>query len=132
LNETLDALEAGRLSPTPQDSSHATLAPLLKKDDGRVDWHQPAVAIDALVRGLDPWPGAWTLHAGEMWRIWRVRVQSEPGEPGVVLSASHSGIAVGAGAGSVLITELQTPGKRRLTAGEYLAGHDITPGVRLG
>jgi len=132
LNETLDALKAGRLTPTPQDSSQATLAPMLKKEDGRIDWRQPAAAIDALVRGLDPWPGAWTQYAGEPWRIWKVRVQSTEGEAGVVLRADRAGIVVGSGSGSVLITELQTPGKRRLAAGEYLAGHGLKPGVRLG
>lgn len=132
LGETLDMLKAGRLSPTPQDSSRATLAPMLKKEDARINWRQPAAAIDAFVRGLAPWPGAWTLHAGEVWHIWRVRVQPEPGEAGVVLRADGAGITVGAGEGSVLITELQTPGKRRLAAREYLAGHAIKPGVRLG
>lgn len=132
LNETLDALKVGRLSPMPQDSSQATLAPLLKKDDGRIDWQQPAPAIDALVRGLDPWPGAWTTHAGEPWRIWKARVHPEPGEPGVVLRADTDGLLVGTADQSVLITELQAPGKRRLTAREYLAGHVVKPGVRLG
>lgn len=132
LNETLDALKAGRLSPTPQDAAHATLAPLLKKDDGRIDWRQPAAAIEALVRGLDPWPGAWADYEGEPWRIWKARVQPDAGEPGVVLRADPLGVLVGAATGSVLITELQAPGKRRLTAREYLAGHAVTPGVRLG
>lgn len=132
LNETLDALKAGRLLATPQDSSQATLAPLLRKDDGRINWQQPATAINALVRGLDPWPGAWTVHAGEPWRIWRVRALPELGEASVVLRADVTGIVVGAGEGSVLITELQTPGKRRLSAREYLAGHAIKLGIRLG
>jgi methionyl-tRNA formyltransferase len=132
LNETLDALKAGRLSPTPQDASQATLAPLLKKDDGRINWRQPAAAIEALVRGLDPWPGAWADYEGEPWRVWKARVQPDEGEPGVVLRADPTGILVGAATGSVLIIELQAPGKRRLTAREYLAGHAITPGVRVG
>jgi methionyl-tRNA formyltransferase len=132
LNETLDALKAGRLSPTPQDSSQATLAPLLKKDDGKIDWQQPATAIEALVRGLDPWPGARTEYEGTPWRIWRVRVQSDTGEAGVVFRADPAGILVGAADGSILITELQAPGKRRLTTREYLVGHAVNPGVRLG
>ncbi len=132
LNDTLDALKAGQLSPTPQDSSQATLAPLLKKDDGRINWGQSAAAIDALVRGLDPWPGAWTEHEGEPWRIWRTRARPDAGEAGVVLRVDPEGILVGAAEGSVLITELQAPNKRRLTAREYLAGHGVKPGVRLG
>ncbi|MFZ5876375.1 MAG: methionyl-tRNA formyltransferase [Nitrospirota bacterium] len=132
LNETLDLLVAGRLSPTVQDSSQATLAPMLKKDDGRIDWRQPATAIHALVRGLNPWPGAWTHHAGESWRIWNAVVESGAGAPGVVLRADATGIAVGTGNGHLVITELQTPGKRRLVVRDYLAGHAITPGARLG
>jgi methionyl-tRNA formyltransferase len=132
LSETLDALKAGRLSPTPQDPSQATLAPMLKKEDGRINWQQRAAAIHALVRGLDPWPGAWTEYEGQTWRIWRVDAKPEGGQAGVVLRLDPTGILVGATEGSVLITELQAPGKRRLTAREYLAGHDIKPGVRLG
>ncbi|MFZ5861729.1 MAG: methionyl-tRNA formyltransferase [Nitrospirota bacterium] len=132
LNETLDLLAAGRLSPTVQDSSRATLAPMLKKDDGRIDWRQPAAAIHALVRGMDPWPGAWTTHAGEPWRIWNATVESGTGEPGMVLRADAAGIAVGTRDGHLVITELQTPGKRRLVIRDYLTGHAITTGVQLG
>jgi methionyl-tRNA formyltransferase len=132
LNETLNLLAEGRLSSTVQDSSQATLAPMLKKDDGRIDWRQPAAAIHALVRGMDPWPGAWTMHAGEPWRIWKAAVEPGTGEPGAVLRADAAGIAVGAGAGHLVITELQTPGKRRLGVRDYLAGHAIKAGERLG
>jgi methionyl-tRNA formyltransferase len=132
LNETLELLAAGRLSAVVQDSSLATLAPMLKKDDGRIDWQQPAAAIHALVRGLDPWPGAWTQHAGEPWRIWRATVEPGTAEPGVVLRADAAGVAVGTGDGRLVITELQAPGKRRLLVRDYLAGHAIKTGERLG
>ncbi len=132
LNDTLDALKAGHLSPTPQDSSQATLAPLLKKDDGRIDWRQPAIAIHALVRGMDPWPGAFTTHDADTWRVWRVRPEPRAAEPGVVVGADATGIAVGTGDGVAVITELQTPGKRRLPVAEYLAGHAVAVGDRLG
>jgi methionyl-tRNA formyltransferase len=132
LNETLDLLAQGRLSPTIQDSSLATLAPMLKKDDGRINWQQPAAAIHALVRGLTPWPGAWTQHAGEPWRIWKASVEPGTGEPGVVLRADAAGIAVGTGDGHLVIIELQAPGKRRLLVRDYLAGHAIKTGERLG
>jgi methionyl-tRNA formyltransferase len=132
LDETLELLAAGRLSPTVQDSSQATLAPMLKKDDGRIDWQQPAAAIQALVRGLDPWPGAWTTHAGEPWRIWRAAFAPGAGAPGSVLRADAAGIVVGTGDGHLVITELQKPGKRRLKVRDYLAGHAIAAGARLG
>lgn len=132
LDETLDLLTAGRLTAAPQDSSLATLAPMLKKDDGRIDWQRPAAAIHALVRGLNPWPGAWTMHGGEPWRIWKASVDPGIGEPGVVLRADPSGITIGTGDGRLVITELQTPGKRRLLVRDYVAGHTITSGERLG
>ncbi len=132
LDETLDLLAAGGLTAAPQDSSRATLAPMLKKDDGRIDWQRPAAAIHALVRGLDPWPGAWTTHAGEPWRIWTASVEPGHVEPGVVLRADPSGLVVGTGDGCLVITELQTPGKRRLSARDYLAGHAMTLGEQLG
>lgn len=132
LNDTLDRLTAGTLEITPQDNTKATMAPLLKKDDGRIDWSQPARSIDALVRGMDPWPGAFTTHGTETWRVWKVRPEPRSGEPGVVVAADATGIAVGTGDGVAVITELQTPGKRRLPAAEYLAGHVVKAGDRLG
>lgn len=132
LNDTLDQLTAGTLQVTPQDNSKATLAPLLKKGDGRIDWSRPARSIDALVRGMDPWPGAFTTHGTESWRVWKVRPEPRSAEPGVVVGADATGIAVGTGDGVAVITELQTPGKRRLPAAEYLAGHVVKAGDRLG
>jgi methionyl-tRNA formyltransferase len=72
------------------------------------------------------------MHAGEPWRIWRASVESDHGEPGVVMRAEASGVVVGTGNGCLVITELQTPGKRRLLVRDYIAGHTITPGERLG
>jgi methionyl-tRNA formyltransferase len=131
LDETLDALKAGRLHPQPQDSAHATLAPLLKKEDGRIDWGQPAAALAALVRGANPWPGAYTTSQGEPFRIWAAHAEPGSGEPGVVLCADGRGVVVGTGEGLLVITEVQMPGGKRLSAREAAAGHLVTPGLRV-
>ena len=132
LNETLDQLKAGQLHAQPQDPTQATLAPLLTKEDGHIDWRQPAAALAALVRGANPWPGASTTHHDEMLRIWGARVEPGAGEPGVILRADAHGIVVGTGDGRLVITELQVPGGKRLSSLEYITGHPIAPGERLG
>lgn len=131
LDETLDALEAGRLQPIPQEGALATLAPLLKKDDGRIDWKHPAPALAALVRGTDPWPGASTLHRERPLRIRRAHAEAGAGEPGVIVRAEPGGIAVGTGAGLLIVTELQVPGGARLSARDAVSGRLVTAGERV-
>ncbi len=132
LNETLDRLKAGQLHAQPQDPTQATLAPLLTKEDGHLDWRQPAAELAALVRGTTPWPGASTTHHDEMLRVWNAHVAPGAGEPGVILRADAHGIVVGTGDGRLVITELQVPGGKRLSSLEYITGHPIAPGERLG
>jgi methionyl-tRNA formyltransferase len=131
LSETLNRVTAGRLEPQPQDSTQATLAPLLKKEDGRIDWRQPATAIAALVRGTNPWPGAVTMSRGAPLRVWGARAEAGSGEPGLILAARPEGVTVGTGAGRLVIIELQSPGGKRLSAREYVAGHLVKPGDRV-
>ena len=77
--ETITRLKAGTLMPRPQDASQATLAPLLKKEDGVIDWALPATALANRVRGLSPWPGAYTTVAGgDRWTIWRALAPQDP------------------------------------------------------
>ena len=131
LNDTLDLLAAGRLVARPQDSSQATLAPLLKKEDGRIDWTRSATAIAALIRGTTPWPGAHTSYEQDQWRIWRAYATAGSGAPGIILRADAEGVVVGTREGRLVITELQAPGGKRLKVREYLAGHLVKPGNRL-
>jgi methionyl-tRNA formyltransferase len=134
LVETIAQLKAGTLVPKPQDHAQATLAPLLKKEDGVIDWNKPAVEIERRIRGMSPWPGAFTFAGEERWMIWRAAVkQSDAGIlPGQVISAGKEGIAVATGQGVILILELQPANSRRMAAVQYLAGHKISPGMRLG
>ncbi len=132
--KALAEFEGGRLKPVPQDDTRATYAPILKKETGRIDWTKTAREIERTVRGLDPWPGAYTFRAGKTVRIWKAATAvTEAGAlPGAVVSAEKDGIVVAAGEGAVVIHELQPEGGRRMKASEYLAGHKISPGERLG
>jgi methionyl-tRNA formyltransferase len=133
LVQTIERLKAGILAPTPQDHSQASLAPLLKKEDGLIDWTRPAVEIERRIRGLSPWPGAFTFAGGERWTMWRAAVtDAGSGPPGRILSAAKEGIAVATGQGAILITDLQPANSRRMTAAQYLAGHHVAPGTELG
>jgi methionyl-tRNA formyltransferase len=134
LVETITQLKAGTLVPKPQDHTQATLAPLLKKEDGLIDWTRSAVEIERRVRGMSPWPGAFTFAGGERWTIRRVVVTEATtgAAPGHIIAAANDGIAVASGQGVILITELQPANSRRMAIKDYLAGHRVSPGLRLG
>ncbi len=99
LVETLAGLEAGAIIPEKQDNAQATCAPLLKKEDGLIDWTQPAQAIHNRVRGLQPWPGAHTTFRGQPLHIWKARVgdAASSAAPGSVLGARPLVVACGEG-----------------------------------
>ena len=132
--KAIEELEAGRLTPVKQDPALATSAPLLKKEMGLVDWNRPAPDIERQMRGLDPWPGAYTSRGGEVLKLWKAGLASMDvdGEPGSVVDANRDGIFVNTGCGVLVIKELQGPGGRRMIASDYLAGHKISKGERLG
>ena len=135
LVETITLLKAGTLMPRPQDSSRATLAPLLKKEDGIIDWALPATALANLIRGLAPWPGAYTtVTGGDRWTIWRaVKVPgSVTKSPGVIVAVTNEAIHVATGDGVLAILELQAANSRRMAVSQYLAGHAVTVGLQLG
>jgi methionyl-tRNA formyltransferase len=132
LEETLQRLCNGSLIPEPQDNDSSSYAPMLKKEDGYIDWRRSALAIHNQVRGLDPWPGAYTELHGETLRIARTLPEpGTPGEPGVVLSADAGGVRIGCGEGVLLIRELQLPGRKRLPAADFLRGRPLPVGTRL-
>jgi methionyl-tRNA formyltransferase len=132
--KALAEFEAGLLTPVSQDNSRATYAPILKKGMGKIDWAKPAAGIERTVRGLAPWPGAFTSLSGKMLHVWRARVApaKDPSPAGTVISAGKDGIAVATGEAALVIEELQPEGGRRMKASEYLAGHKIAPGEILG
>ena len=135
LVETIARLKSGTLVPRPQDSSQATLAPLLKKEDGAIDWALSATALANRVRGLSPWPGAYTTVAGgDRWMICRALALPGPvtKPPGVIIAVTHEAIHVATGEGVFAVMELQPANSRRMVVSQYLAGHPIAVGLQLG
>lgn len=135
LVETIARLKAGTLVPQPQDSSQATMAPLLKKEDGIIDWTLPAAALANRVRGLSPWPGAYTaVPGGDRWTIWRALALPGPATrpPGTVVAVTNEAIHVATGEGVLALLELQPANSRRMAVPQYVAGHPIAVGLQLG
>jgi methionyl-tRNA formyltransferase len=135
LIETITQLKAGTLVPRQQDSSRATMAPLLKKEDGAIDWALPATALANRIRGLAPWPGAYTTVAGgDRWTIWRALALSGPltKPPGMVVAITTEAIHVATGEGVLAVMELQPANSRRMAVSQYLAGHPVVVGSHLG
>ena len=131
---TLKGIESGEIVPVPQNSSEATMAPLLEKEAGEIDWAQPAVAIANRIRGLSPWPGAYTFYQDERWRIWRAVPLDKTSEamPGTILQGGRENIPVATGGGLLEILEIQPESGRRMGIREFLAGHSVEAGVVLG
>jgi methionyl-tRNA formyltransferase len=136
LLDTLDALERHTARFHPQDERQASYAPKLTKAHGRIDWRADAAAIDRLVRAMLPWPGAYTEWHGTLLKLWVTSASERDAamthQPGAVCSAAPEGIVVSTGKGHVVIRELQLAGRRRMNAQEFLAGHPIQVGERLG
>lgn len=132
--QTLKGIESGEILSVPQDHAQATLAPILEKEAGEIDWTQPAVHILNRIRGLAPWPGAYTFYQDERWNIWKADLgdQAADGIPGTILKAGRAGISVATGQGLLEILELQPANRRRMGVREFLAGHSVDPGVVLG
>jgi methionyl-tRNA formyltransferase len=134
VREQLPRLLAGQLVATPQDHARATLAPLLSKDDGAVEWSRPARDLHNLVRGFSPWPGAFTWLHGTRLKLLSTQVCDEHTKhstPGELLALSRDGIDVACGEGSLRLIELQLEGAKRLRAAEFSAGRRLEVGQRL-
>lgn len=138
LVEALGLLRSDRLKPTRQDDSLASFAPLLKKEDGLVDWSRSAAQISCQVRGLDPWPTTYTTLSGKRLRLFSPEVVDQglcrdiPAEQGRVCAADRQGLLVATGNGCLLIKELQAEGSKRMTVDAFLSGRSIEPGTLLG
>jgi len=132
LAETLDRLETDDLVPQPQNNADSCYAPMLKKEDGIINWHDDARTIHNLVRGLAVWPGACTTVGDQTMKIYRTRVGDGSGEPGTVLQAAKGTFEVACRSGSLFLQELQLAGKKRLDCTSFLAGYPVSEGTRLG
>jgi methionyl-tRNA formyltransferase len=131
LAETLAGLAEGRIAAEKQDDAQATWAPLLKKEDGRIDWTRGAQAIHNQVRGLQPWPGAYTSFRGQKLHIWRTRPAGQAaGEPGRLVNLKPPLVACGAG--GLELVEVQLEGRKRIAAADFANGRRLTENEILG
>lgn len=134
LIKTLDRLVAGTLQAVPQDPTLASYAPLLKKEDGRIDWSREAISIERQIRAMDPWPGTYTYYEGRQWRIWEVMADPDrQGEAsaGTIVRAEAGCLEVACGKGYIRIMSLQPVNRRRMSVGAFLAGHPVKSGTIL-
>ncbi|MBI1976857.1 MAG: methionyl-tRNA formyltransferase [Candidatus Omnitrophica bacterium] len=131
LMRALERIEEGKAVFCPQQEDHATYAKRLKKEDGRIDWSQPAEQIEALVRALVPWPSACTFYQGKRLQIWKAAVEARPcyGRYGQVLKINASGeIEVSTGEQILRLLEVQPENRRRMKAGDFSRGYRLRPG----
>ena len=132
--ETLRGLEDGNVRPTPQDHSQATLAPILKKEDGRMDFSRPARELFNRMRGFRPWPGAFTTYKTKTLQVHRAEpVQPPSGLTPGTIAVDGAHLLAGCGQGTALdLIEIQIEGKRRMSAPEFINGYRPKAGDRLG
>jgi len=133
LLDTLDQLANECLQPIPQDPSAVTYAPLLKKKDGHIRWNQPTKAIDTFIRGMTPWPGAFTFLGDLRLKIFKIRpaLLPEPAAPGTIIAGFSDEIRVATADGALTILELQGASGRRMFTTDFLKGTAIIPGSQL-
>ena len=133
LIRTIKDIFEGKASPVKQDDSKATYAGLISKKDGKIDFSKSPQKIERLIRGFDPWPGAFCFLDGQQIKLWEAVPCGEKTSAGdgEVISAGNEGLKIACGGDSLMITELQAPGKKRMNAGDYLRGHAVKPGTVL-
>ena len=133
--KALPMIERGELTPVPQDEALATKCGKLSKNMGKIDFGKDAVALRNLVRGLNPWPSAFTYMDGKMLKIWDASV-SEGGkkdaEPGTVTEVTKDAISVATGNGNLVLNEVQLEGKKRMPVKDFLLGNKLEVGFKLG
>ena len=133
LLDTIRRLKDGSLLPQPQNATNVTYAPMIKKEDGLIDWKQAAVAIERRVRGLSPWPGTYTHIGGKLLKIHRAKVVAAEtsGNPGEILRADSGGLWVATSCGVLGLEEVQLENRKRLPGAEFLRGTRVKTGDRL-
>ena len=136
LIKTIPPYVEGKIEARPQPTEGVSWAPKIKKQDGKLDWKQSARALWNRVRGLAPWPGAFTFVPAEprhyLVKIWQAEVVDASGPAGEVMRADSGGLIVGCETQALRILSLQLEGGRRVTTQQFLAGHRLSPGQRLG
>ena len=130
--ETLDELEKGNLTPTKQGESPTAYAKMLTKAMGLIDFTKSAKELDCFVRGMNPWPSAYTLLAGKTLKLWKVRAVEGGGKAGSVIDIDKESFTIACGEGAIEVLEVQLEGKKRMSAGDFLKGSSLNIGQELG
>lgn len=133
LLETLRSIEMGNITPEKQQEEKSSYAPMLNKELGHIKWNMESKEIYNLIRGITPWPVAYTFYKDNMIKIWKAenKNQGTYSSPGEILNISKEGIEVACSKGSILIKELQELGSKRMDTTAYLNGHNIEKGIIL-
>jgi methionyl-tRNA formyltransferase len=133
LIKTLEDYASGKIKPMPQDHSHATYAPLLKKQDGHIDWQKSAKQLQSFIRGMTPWPGAFSYHNQNRLKVLRAAAESEhvTQPPGTILPGFPGELRVAAGRHALSILEIQGPSGKQLAIADFLRGYPLPPGSIL-
>jgi methionyl-tRNA formyltransferase len=134
--ETLEGLEKGTITPVPQGETTTSYAKMLDKQLGNIDWNKTAVEIERLIRGLTPWPSAYTNWNDKVMKIWDAEVsvmdvEMEDVNPGTIVKVDKDSFYVQTGEGLLKVCELQIPGKKRMDAGAFLRGYQVKEGEIL-
>ena len=134
LKETIELIEKGEAPRIPQNHDEFTYAPIMNKSLGNINWNNSAHDIHNLVRGVNPWPSAYTTYNGITMKIWKTEVLNEVSEktPGTILNVDKDGIKISTKDNTILVKEIQMPGKKRVEVSEYIKGNSIDTNVLLG
>jgi len=133
LIQTIERIETGNITPISQDHVQATYAPPLKKNDGRMNWEMPAQTLEAFIRGMTPWPGAFTFHGKKRLKIYKAMpiIIDTVEPPGTVIKRFPDELYVATGKGALSVIEIQGESGKRLLIKEFLQGYKIAPGTIL-
>lgn len=134
LKEVLPSILDGTVQAVPQDDEQATFAPNITREDEKIDWKRSARELDCQIRGLCPWPVAYTMWKGKPFKIWKASVVNEEtqDEPGTVIRLDADGIVVATGNGMLRLTEVQPSGKKPMSAKQFINGRQMKAGDRFG
>ncbi|MDP2270354.1 MAG: methionyl-tRNA formyltransferase [Archangium sp.] len=130
LERSLQRYVDGALPVKPQPTEGVVMAPMIKKEDGRLDWSKRAVELERRLRAFTPWPGAFCTFEGALLKVAKASAAEGKSEPGTVLAVTAEGIEVACAEGSLVLQTLQPEGKRAMTAKEFLAGRKLTVGSK--
>ena len=134
LIETIPQIEAGTVTPMPQDDSLSTYAKMIKKEMGLIDWKKEAVVLERLVRGMNSWPSAYTHFNGKTLKVWEagVELKEAKAEPGTVVEVTKNSIKVQTGQDLLVLKQIQLEGKKRMDVASFLLGYKVEVGTVLG